>query len=196
MRYIYTYKCSLSQQSLKHLVPLLTLTFLLPLLRSLLLLPRRRTEQLLNLTRTLQIQPRANKHNRKVEEDVDPKDTIVAPHICPMHIKRSSKGIAISVLAESTESIGLSNDIASGLLSVWSCIGIACLSWRSRKAGEFLGIAFDRETMGDEGEEAFEEVFEWGKPVHPAAPEVWEGLVGYHDTAERYDEEEEHWYQQ
>jgi len=50
--------------------------------------------------------------------------------------------------------------------------------------------------MGYECEKAFEEVFEGGEPVHPAAPEVREGLVGNDDAAEGDDEEEEYRYQQ
>lgn len=49
--------------------------------------------------------------------------------------------------------------------------------------------------MGDKRQKAFQEVFEGGEPVHPAAPEVWEGLVGYDYATEGYDEEEEHGYQ-
>jgi hypothetical protein len=181
---MYVNLSSISKVYTKTSITLLTLTFLLALLRSLLLLPCRRTEKLLNLTHTLQIQPRAYKHNRKIEENVHPKDAIVPPYICPMHIKRRRKSIAISVLAESTETVCLSDDIASGLLSVGSGVGDTGLSGRSREGSEFLGVAFNGETVGDESEEAFEEVFEWGEPVHPAAPEVWEGLVGYYDTAE------------
>ena len=81
-------------------------------------------------------------------------------------------------------------------MGIGASIGIAGLTGWSREGSEFLGIAFDGETVGDQRQQAFEEVFEGGEPVHPAAPEVREGLVGDHDTAERHDEEEEHGYEQ
>jgi hypothetical protein len=191
---MYVNLSSISKVYTKTSIPLLTPTFLLALLRSLLLLPCRRTEKLLNLTHTLQIQPRAHKHNCEIEEDIHPKDAIVSPHVLPMHIERRRKGIAISVLTESAETVCLSDDIASGLLRVGSGVGIAGLAWGSWEGSEFLGVAFDGEAVGYESEKALEEVFERGEPVHPAAPEVGEGLVGYYDSAERYDEEEEHWH--
>ena len=48
--------------------------------------------------------------------------------------------------------------------------------------------------MSYEREKAFEEIFEGREPVHPAAPEVREGLVGDDNAAEGDDEEEEYWY--
>lgn len=45
--------------------------------------------------------------------------------------------------------------------------------------------------MGEDAEEALEEVVEGGEPVHPGLPEVGEGDVGDDDAAEGDDEGEE-----
>lgn len=134
---------------------LLILVLLLSLLSNLLLLPHLGTKSPFNLPRSLQIQPRTYKHNPKVEKDIRPEDTIIPPHKPPVNIKRSRKRIAISVLAEATQTIGLSDDIALRLLGVGASIGIAGLAGRCWEAGEFLGVAADGEAVGYEGEEAF-----------------------------------------
>lgn len=86
---------------------------MLSLLSGFLLLSRSRAEELLDLTNTLQVQPGANKHNSKVEDDVRPEYAVVSPDVGPVHIKGCCKGISISILTETAKAVGLGDDIAA-----------------------------------------------------------------------------------
>lgn len=140
---------------------LLALALSLVLFRSFLFLPRSRAEESLDLRTALQVQPRADKDESKVEEYVSPEDAVVSPDVASVDVEGSRKGIAVSVLTETTPAIGLGDDIASGLLSVGSYIAIAGLTGWRWETGKFLLIAFDGEAVCDQCEQAFQQIPGW-----------------------------------
>lgn len=70
-------------------------------------------------------------------------------------------------------------------------VGLAGLTRWGRELGHLPADAADGDVMGEDAEEALEEVVEGGEPVHPGLPEVGECDVGDDDAAEGDDEGEE-----
>lgn len=130
------------------------------------LLPGLRADIRLDLRPTLQIQPRADKDDSEVEEDVHPENAEVAELVAVENVERSTELVSSSVLTETALARCDCCDIAAGLLCVGAGVGVACLTrWCGEDGQLFLGTD-DRLVVNDEGEHAFEKVVEWCEPVH------------------------------
>ena len=132
----------------------------IPQLRRLSLLPRSGTERPLDLRHAPHVKPRADKHHQEVEAAVSPKDAVIQPLVPIEDVKSSRVFVACGVLAEFAQTVAAVLHVAARLGDEGGGVGLACLTWRGREAGEFVGGADDGAAVGGDRDEAFEEIAE------------------------------------
>ena len=129
--------------------------------------PSTRTEDGLDRFPAPKEQPRKEKDHHKVESAIRPKNTIVLPLVLIEDVETSSELVTIGILAEFAKPIGAILYVAACLLDEGLSVGLTCLAWRWSETGKFVGSADDGTAVRGDRKEAFKEVTEWGKVVHP-----------------------------
>lgn len=141
-------------------------------LRGLPLLPRRRIEYSCNRLHTPKVKPRADKDHKEIENAISPKHPIVQPLVSVKDVEPSRIFVTRGVLTELTETVAAILHIAASLGDEGGRVGLACLTWWRCESSELRGRADDRAAVGGSRKEAFKEIVEWRKCVHPDFPEL------------------------